>query len=105
MQASLSDEIHCRILRLLDAWPANSQRQLSRELGVSLGKTKYSLQALLRKGLIKADDFKNSHNKIAYTYLLTPEGMERSAKVAVHLLKRRMAEFEAVKQEIDQLRE
>ena len=101
----MSDEIHYRILRLLDARPDISQRQLASELGVSLGKTNYCLQALLRKGWIKADNFKNSHNKIAYTYLLTPEGVERKAKIAVRFLKRKMTEFEAIKQEIEQLRE
>lgn len=101
----MSDEIHYRILRLLDAQPDISQRELAQELGVSLGKANYCLQALLRKGWIKADNFKNSHNKIAYTYLLTPEGMERKTKIAVRFLKRKMAEFETIKQEIEQLRE
>jgi EPS-associated MarR family transcriptional regulator len=100
----VSDEIHYRILRLLEARPAISQRQLSKELGVSLGKTNYCLQALLRKGWIKADNFKNSRNKIAYAYLLTPEGIERKATIAVRFLRRKTAEFEAIKREIEQLR-
>lgn len=100
----MSDEIHYRILRLLVQRPDISQRQLSRELGVSLGKTNYCLQALLRKGWIKAENFKNSRNKIAYTYLLTPEGIDRKARIAVRFLKRKTAEFEAIQQEIEQLR-
>ena len=100
----MSDEIHYQVLRLLEAQPDISQRQLSRELGVSLGKTNYCLQALLKKGWIKAENFKNSHNKIAYTYLLTPEGIERKARIAVRFLKRKTAEFEDIKREIEQLR-
>jgi EPS-associated MarR family transcriptional regulator len=100
----LSDEIHYRILGLLAQRPDISQRQLSRELGVSLGKTNYCLQALLQKGWIKVENFKNSRNKIAYTYLLTPEGIDRKARIAVRFLKRKTAEFEAIKQEIEQLR-
>jgi EPS-associated MarR family transcriptional regulator len=101
----LSDELHYRILRLLEAQPDLSQRQLAKELGVSLGKTNYCVQALLRKGWIKAENFKNSHNKIGYAYLLTPEGIERKAKIAVRFLKRKTAEFEAIKREIEQLRQ
>jgi EPS-associated MarR family transcriptional regulator len=100
----VTEEIHYRILRLLESRPDISQRQLSRELGVSLGKTNYCLRALLDRGWIKAQNFKNSQNKIAYAYLLTPEGIERKAKIAVRFLKRKTAEFEAIKQEIEQLR-
>lgn len=101
----LSDEIHYRILRLLEGQPDISQRQIAKELGVSLGKTNYCVQALLQKGWIKAENFKNSHNKIGYVYLLTPLGIERKAKIAVRFLKRKTAEFEAIKREIEQLRQ
>ena len=103
--ASLNDEIHYRILRLLESRPDISQRQLAQALGVSLGKTNYCLQALVRKGWIKADNFKNSRNKIAYAYLLTPEGINRKATMAVRFLKRKTAEFEAIKDELERLRE
>jgi EPS-associated MarR family transcriptional regulator len=101
----LNDETHYRLLRLLDARPEISQRQLANELGVSLGKANYCLQALLAKGWIKAEHFKNSRNKRAYCYLLTPEGIERKAKIAVRFLQRKTAEFEAIQQEIEQLRQ
>ncbi len=74
------------------------------ELGVSLGKTNYCLKAMLDKGWIKARNFKNSRNKIAYIYLLTPKGIERKAKVAVRFLKRKLEEYETLEREIEQLR-
>ena len=101
----MNDEIHYRILRLLESRSDMSQRQLSQALGVSLGKTNYCLQALVRKGWIKADNFKNSRNKIAYAYLLTPEGINRKATMAVRFLKRKTAEFGAIKDELERLRE
>lgn len=101
----MSDETHYRILRLLEAQPEISQRQLANELGISLGKANYCLQALLAKGWIKAEHFKNSRNKLAYSYLLTPEGIERKAKIAVRFLRRKTAEFEEIKREIEQLRQ
>lgn len=100
----MSDETHYRILRLLEAQPEISQRQLAHELGISLGKVNYCLQALLRKGWIKAENFRTSRHKTAYSYLLTPEGIERKAKIAVRFLKRKTAEFEEIKREIDLLR-
>jgi EPS-associated MarR family transcriptional regulator len=103
--ARLNDEIHYRILRLLESRPDISQRQLAQALGVSLGKTNYCLQALVTKGWIKAENFKNSRNKIAYAYLLTPEGVNRKATMAVRFLKRKTAEFEAIKDELERLRE
>lgn len=100
----MNEETHFRILRLLETRPEISQRQLAQELGISLGKANYCLQALLQRGWIKAENFRNSRNKIAYCYLLTPEGFERKAKIAVRFLKRKTAEYEAIKQEIEQLR-
>ncbi len=101
----MTDEIHYKLLKLLQERPNLSQRELSKELGVSLGKANYCLKALLERGWIKAERFKNSRNKIAYAYLLTPQGIERKATIAVRFLKRKTAEFEAIQRELEQLRE
>lgn len=61
-------------MRLLEAHPEYSQRQLSRALGVSLGKAHYLLRALLDKGLVKAQNFQRSERKLGYLYVLTPAG-------------------------------
>lgn len=100
----LSDEYRYKILRLLEADPEMSQRDLARALGVSLGKANYCLQALVEKGLVKVNNFKNSKNKQAYMYLLTPRGASEKARVAVRFLKRKMAEYEALQREIEELR-
>jgi EPS-associated MarR family transcriptional regulator len=100
-----SDEIHFRVLKLLETRPEMTQRELARELGISLGKANYCVKAMLEKGWIKAKNFKNSYNKIAYAYVLTPEGFEKRARMAVRFLKRKMAEFETLKREIEQLRQ
>ena len=68
-QSRAQEEAHLKVMRTIEAKPALSQRELARELGISLGKTNYCLQALLEKGWIKARNFKNNKNKIAYTYL------------------------------------
>ena len=98
-----SDEIHYRLLKLLEDRPELSQRELSRILGVSLGKTNYCVRALMAKGWIKARNFKNSRNKMAYAYLLTPQGIRAKTRVAQQFLERKKVEYEALKKEIEDL--
>lgn len=97
------EDIHFRLLKLLETKPDLSQRDLARELGTSLGKTNYCLNALIDKGLIKVRNFRNSQNKLGYAYLLTPRGIDSKATIAVQFLKRKMAEYEMLKLEIEQL--
>jgi EPS-associated MarR family transcriptional regulator len=99
----MSDE-HYRLMRLLEANPEMSQRDLARELGVSLGKVNYCLQALIRKGWIKARNFTNSQNKAAYMYLLTPRGIEEKTSLTLRFLQAKVQEYEALREEIRQIR-
>lgn len=101
----LSDEYRYKILKRLEANPEISQRELAGELGISLGRVNYCLQALIEKGLVKANNFRNSNNKKGYAYLLTPRGIEEKAKITVLFLKIKIAEHEALKKEIKGLRE
>lgn len=96
----LTDEYRAKILKKLEEDPRISQRDLARELGISLGKANYCLQALMEKGLIKANNFKNSRNKKAYMYLLTRQGMTEKARATVRFLDRKVAEYVALRREI-----
>ena len=96
-------DTHYKILKALEANPEISQRELADELGISLGKANYCLKALIEKGWVKANNFKNSNNKLAYIYLLTPKGMERKTHLTMQFLKRKVSEYEALKEEIEQL--
>ena len=95
---------HFRVLRLLAEQPDASQRQLAKALGISLGKTNYCVQALLQNGWLKANNFANNRHKCVYRYLLTPSGLEAKARLTARFLQRKPAEYEALKQEIAQLR-
>ena len=101
----LSDEYRYKILKRLEANPEISQRELAEDLGISLGRANYCIQALVEKGLVKANNFRNSKNKKGYAYLLTPRGIEEKAKITVQFLKIKIAEHEALKKEIKGLRE
>ena len=100
----LNNEVRYRILRLLTVNPEISQRGVARELGISLGKVNFCLRALVQKGLVKAANFRNSENKIAYMYLLTPRGIEEKTRVTLRFLQQKTLEYEALKVEIEEIR-
>lgn len=95
---------HYRVLRLIEEQPEISQRELARALGVSLGKTHYLLKALLDKGLVKADNFRRSDNKLAYAYLLTPSGIAAKLELTRAFLRLKEDEYRAAHEEIARLR-
>lgn len=99
----LTDEYRYKIFKLVEANPEISQRELARKLGVSLGKTNFCLKALIDKGLIKVNNFRNSNNKLAYAYKLTPSGIDEKANVTIRFLKKKMKEYELLKQEIENI--
>ena len=93
-----------RLLRVVKENPQMTQRDLSFSLGVSLGKVNFLMKAMIEKGFIKARNFKNAKNKVAYMYYLTPEGIEEKSKVTYGFLKRKLAECENLESEIRQLK-
>ena len=101
---SLYEESHLKVLRLLESNPQLSQRELAEELGVSVGKVNYCLNALIDKGLVKIQNFRNNKNKRVYAYLLTPKGIAEKADMTMQFLQRKMVEYELLKDEIERLR-
>jgi EPS-associated MarR family transcriptional regulator len=102
--ANRREDVHFRILRMLEQNPQVSQREIARALGVSLGGVNYCINALIEKGHVKIENFRASKNKLDYFYVLTPEGIAQRAKLATRFIKRKLAEYEAIKAEIEALR-
>ena len=96
-------DIHLDLLRKLESNPQFTQRELSREIGVSLGKVNYCMKKLTEKGLVKLINFSRSSNKFGYAYLLTPSGIEEKSRLTFSFLKRKLIEYEVLKNEIAQL--
>lgn len=92
------------LLKKLEINPVLSQRDLAKQLGISLGKVNYCLNALVEKGCLKVNNFRNSDNKLAYAYLLTPHGVEEKARITVRFLKGKIQEYERLSAEIDELK-
>jgi len=92
------------LLKTLEDNPSLSQRDLAKRLGISLGKVNFCLNALVEKGCLKVNNFRNSDNKLAYAYLLTPHGVEEKARMTVRFLKYKMQEYEQLRAEIKELK-
>lgn len=91
-------------MRLLQENPDLTQRELAEKLGVSVGGLNFCLKALMEKGLVKMQNFTTSKNKFGYVYVLTPRGIAEKAKLTTSFLKRKMAEYDALKEEIETLK-
>ena len=98
-------DIHLDLLRKLESNPEYTQRELSEEMGVSLGKINYCIKKLIKKGSVKLINFSRSPNKIGYAYLLTPKGIEQKGRLTISFLKIKMEEYKMLKDEISKLKQ
>ena len=89
------------LMRAIKNKPKLSQREMAKDLGFSLGKLNYCLKALKEKGLVKIDNFKKNPNKINYFYVLTPKGISKKTQMTINFMKRKMKEYDELKQEVD----
>ena len=97
-------ELEYKVLNWLEKNPNITQRQLAKELGVSLGKAHYLINSLIQVGWVKLDNFKRSDNKMGYMYLLTPAGMVEKTKITRSFLAHKETEYQQLKQEIQRLK-
>ena len=93
-----------QLLKSLEQDAKLTQRQLSEELGISLGKVNYCLKSLIQKGFVKISNFKNSKNKLQYSYLLTPSGIEEKTKLTIEFLQVKTKEYEMLKEEVERIK-
>jgi len=98
------EELKLRVMRVLEDSPQATQREIANELGVSLGGVNYCMKALVEMGLVKLSNFAKSNKKLGYAYILTPDGVAEKAKITARFLKRKLKEYELLKEEIEQLK-
>ena len=104
MSKTLDQETHYRILSLLERHPELSQRELAKEMGVSVGKINYCIKALVNVGHVKLNNFVRSDNKLGYAYLLTPKAIKEKTKITQQFLQMKLEEHECLVKEIELLR-
>ena len=97
-------EVELEILRNIEANPNLTQRQMAKDLGMSLGKTNYLIQALLSKGFLIINNFRKSNNRLGYLYVLTPEGVEKRRKLTTLFLQRKAEEFDKLKKDMERIK-
>ena len=96
-----NDLDNLNLLRKIKSKPNATQRELAEDLGFSLGKLNYCLNALIEKGLVKIKNFKNNPKKFNYAYILTPRGIMKKTKLTINFMKRKMQEYEELKSEVE----
>jgi EPS-associated MarR family transcriptional regulator len=101
---SMREETYLKVMRLLQENPDLTQRELAEQLDVSVGSVNYCLKALMEKGWVKMKNFIHSKNKFGYVYVLTPTGITERAELTSKFLARKVAEYEALKHEIEVLK-
>tara|TARA_B100000787_G_scaffold159531_1_gene137756 strand:+ start:11223 stop:11537 length:315 start_codon:yes stop_codon:yes gene_type:complete len=89
------------ILRQIVKKPDTTQRDIARDLNLSLGKVNYCVKALKEKGFVKIDNFKKNSNKINYIYILTPKGIKEKTKLTVNFMQRKIKEYDELKKELE----
>ena len=104
MNTTDEQETNYRLLKVLSQESKLGQRDIAKIMGISLGKVNYCISELAAKGLIKINRFRRAKNKIPYTYILTPTGLEEKGKLTIRFLKRKLTEYEEIKKQIDDLR-
>ena len=97
-------KLRFEVMRAIEAQPEKSQREIARELGVSLGGVNYAMKALVERGLVKVKNFGRSDNKLGYVYVLTPQGIRQKSELAAWFLSRKLEEYDVLRQEIEVLR-
>jgi EPS-associated MarR family transcriptional regulator len=93
-----------KILSLFDEESVSTQRDISKHLGYSLGKVNYLVNSLIQKGFVKLDNFIKNENKSGYYYILTPSGIEEKYKITKEFLKRKEAEYDALRRDIEKIK-
>ena len=97
-----NEQDHFEVLRKIQKKPETSQRELAEKLGFSLGKLNYCLKALQKKGFVKLQNFQKQSNKINYLrYVITPKGISERTKLTINFMKRKMKEYDELKNELE----
>lgn len=98
------EEVRLKLLKMLDRGQAEwTQRDLAKNLGISLGKTNYCIRELVKEGYIKVGSIKNADNKTVHAYTLTRQGMEEHFRLLVHFLSRKLREYDTLRKEIEEI--
>jgi EPS-associated MarR family transcriptional regulator len=99
------EDVKFRVFQIINENPQMTNREIAQKVGISNGSAYYLLTSLIDMGYVKLSNFKDSSQKIKYSYLLTPKGIREKSMVTSKFLVRKKREFEALREEINSLEE
>lgn len=94
------EDVRLRVMRLINGNPELSSRQVADQVGISNGSAYYVLTALVEKGFVKLENFKNNPRKGQYAYLLTPKGVREKSLLTHRFIERKRQEYDDLRAEI-----
>ena len=97
------EDAKLRVFQIINKNPQMTTRQIAQKVGISNGSAYYLLTSLIDMGYVKLSNFKDSSQKIKYSYLLTPKGIRKKSLITKTFLVRKKQEFEALRKEINSL--
>ena len=97
------EDAKSRVFQIINENPQMTTREIAQKVGISNGSTYYLLTSLIDMGFIKLSNFKDSSQKIKYSYLLTPKGIREKSLITSKFLERKKQEYELLKKEIIEL--
>jgi len=92
-----------RVFQIINENPHMTSREIAQKIGISNGSAYYLLTSLIEMGFVKLSNFKESSQKIKYSYLLTPKGIREKSLITSRFLVRKKQEFKLLREEIDTL--
>ena len=92
-----------RVFQIINENPQLTTREIAKKVGISNGSAYYLLTSLIDMGFVKLSNFKDSSQKMKYSYLLTPKGIREKSLVTSKFLVRKKQEYEQLKKEIIKL--
>ena len=97
------EDAKLRVFQIINENPQMTTREIAQKVGISNGSAYYLLTSLIEMGFIKLSNFKESSQKIKYSYLITPKGIREKSLVSRKFLVRKKQEYEQLKKEIIEL--
>jgi EPS-associated MarR family transcriptional regulator len=99
------EDAKLRVFQVINEEPQMTTREIAQKVGISNGSAYYLLTSLIDMGFVKLSNFKDSSQKVKYSYLLTPKGIREKSLISGRFLVRKKQEFEALREEINLLEE
>ncbi len=100
----VKEEAYLRLMKIIaESDHKLTQRDLAKRAGISLGKTNYWISEMVKDGFITASRLSSGGTRSGYHYQITLKGAEEKFHLIIHLLSRKIREYDRLGKEIEEL--